>query len=155
MMPLLLMALSCSTDSAGRSASTYVGQLQPLLQENSLLAERVLFQAAALYNQAARPEDVADKWETDITPIAEQLYFHAKTVEAPAEWSDEHVALVGIWGDRAEAYRDITESLRLADRERWDSGLTAAKQAKLDEEAWFVSINEQLRAINVSLDPYP
>ncbi|MEO0600009.1 MAG: hypothetical protein AAF211_01145 [Myxococcota bacterium] len=155
MMPVLLMVLACGSDSASRSASTYVGQLQPLLQENSLLAERVLFQAAAIYNNAARPDDVANKWETDITPIAEHLHFQAKLVPAPEEWSETHEGLVEIWGDRARAYRDISEGLRQADREAWDRGSTAAEEVKLEEEDWFDKLNDKLGAMNVNLDPYP
>ncbi|MEN0062432.1 MAG: hypothetical protein AAGA48_09780 [Myxococcota bacterium] len=155
MTALLLLAFSCTTNSSGRSATTYVGQLQPLLHENSLLAERVLFQAADIYNNAARPDDVANKWETDITPIAEHLHFQAKLVDAPEEWSDQHSGLVEIWGDRARAYRDISEGLRLADRERWDRGRSSAEKVKLEEEAWFGEINEKLGSMNVNLEPYP
>lgn len=155
MTALFLLAFSCTTDSATRSASTYVEQLNPLLQENSLLAERVLFQAAAIYNNAARPDDVASKWETDITPIAEHLHFQAKLVQPPEEWTEQHGALVVIWGDRASAYRDISEGLRLADRERWDRGSKAAEEVKLSEEDWFTAVNEKLATINVALDAYP
>lgn len=151
---LLLVAIACTGNSGG-SAGTYVEQLQPLLQENSLLAERVLFQAAAIYNNAARPDDVANKWESDITPIAEHLHFQAKLLQAPEDWVDTHANLVEIWGDRAAAYRDISEGLRQADRERWDRGSKAAEEVKLQEEDWFVGANERLGSINVSLDPYP
>lgn len=155
MTALLLLAFSCSSDSASRSAATYVDQLQPLLQENSLLAERVLFQAANIYNEAARPEDVAKKWEDDITPIAEHLYFQAKLVEPPDDWTTQHGELVDIWGERARAYRDISESLRLADRSLWEKGRNAAENVKLSEENWFERANEKLGVLNVTLDPYP
>ena len=155
MTALFLVVLSCSSSSPTRTASIYVGQLQPLLQENSLLAERVLLQAADLYNNAARSEDVVQKWETDITPVAEHLHFQAKHAEVPEEWSERHDQLVRIWGDRGGAYRDITEGLRLVNRERWDRGTKSADEVKLAEEDWFVAINEELGAINVSLDPYP
>ncbi len=154
MTSLLLVVLACSSNSAG-SATTYVNQLSPLLQENSLLAERVLFQAADIYNNAARPDDVANKWESDITPIAEHLHFQAKLVKAPEDWTEKHGELVAIWGDRAVAYRDISEALRLADRERWERGTKAAEEVKLEEEAWFVGVGERLGGMNISIDPYP
>ncbi|MBX2803653.1 MAG: hypothetical protein KTR31_38610 [Myxococcales bacterium] len=153
--PLLLVLASCQVDPAARSTTEYLTKLQPLLQENSLLAERVLFQASAVYNGATRPDEVSDAWTTDIVPVAEHLHHQSTFVAAPAEWSATHANLVAIWGERANAYRSISEGLRTADQETWDSGRKLAETVKIREEEWFDMVNNTVAPMGFMLDAYP
>ena len=152
--PLLLLT-ACQLDPKARSATEYVVKLQPLVQENSLLAERVLFQAAEIYNGATRPDEVADAWTTDIVPLSEHLHHQAGFVQAPEGWAERHGSLVEIWGERAHAYRSISEGLRMADEEAWDSGRALAEDVKLREEQWFDALNEELRPMSRGVEAYP
>ena len=154
-LPLLLITTACQIDPEARSATTYVAKLQPLMQENSLLAERVLYQAAAIYNGATRPDEVADAWSSDIVPLAEHLHHQAGFVEPPENWSQQHAALVAVWGERAHAYRSISEGLERADKDLGEQGRNLAEQVKLKEESWFEEVNGQIGPMGFTIDAYP
>ncbi|HHO53638.1 MAG TPA: hypothetical protein ENK18_22890 [Deltaproteobacteria bacterium] len=154
-LPLLLLTLSCQTDPAARAATTYINQLQPLLQENGLLAEHVLFQAAAIYNKADRQGDVAKAWSTSVVPLAEHLYDQSTFIEPPEQWVSSHDELVEIWGVRAQAYRNISEGLQMADQEAWESGRLQAQTATQKEELWFDQVNTIIAPMGFLIDAYP
>ncbi len=159
LLPILVLTASCQLggDPATRAASDYITELQPLLQENSLLAERVLYQAAAIYNDATRPDEVADAWTGTIVPLSEHLHDQASFVvlEEGNPWAERHEALVAIWGERAHAYRSISEGLERADRERWDEGRKLADEVKVKEEQWFDEMNTQVTPLGFVVDAYP
>lgn len=152
---LLLFGPACQLDPAGSAASDYVTKLQPLVHENSLLAERVLFQAAAIYNEATLPTDVATAWSTEITPLAEHLHQQAGFVEPPPDWAQDHQQLVAIWAERAEGYRAVSEALRAADQEKWDRGTALIERARGQESEWFLGLNTRLQPHGIQLDGYP
>ena len=153
---LLLATSGCQVaDPTTRAATDYLVMLQPLLQENSLIAERVLFQAAALYNDATVADEVAAAWTSDIVPLAEHLHHQASFVSAPAEWTSSHSALVTIWGERATAYRNISEGLRMADTAKWDQGRNMAATVKIQEEEWFDTVNTTIAPMGFVIDAYP
>ena len=155
-LPAVLLLASCQQmDPAGQATTEYLTRLQPLLQENSLLAERVLLQAAAIYNDATKPEQVATAWSGDIVPIAEHLHHQSSFVAAPDVWAAKHNELVAIWGDRALAYRNIGEAIKLADAEQWKSARELADGVKLREEKWFDTLNEAVAPMGLVVDPYP
>lgn len=152
----LLSTSACTNlDPASAATTDYLTKLQPLLQENSLLAERVLFQAAAIYNEAVKPEQVAESWTTDIVPIAEHLAHQASFVAPPEPYATRHEQLAVIWTDRAGAYRNLGEAIRTADAEQWNAARRAADDVKLAEERWFDDLNEQLAGQGLVVDPYP
>lgn len=155
-LPVVLLLASCQPiDPATTATTEYLTRLQPLLQENSLLAERVLFQAAAIYNEAAKPDQVASAWSSDIVPVAEHLHHQAAFVAAPDVWSLNHNELVEIWGDRAAAYRNIGEAIKLADAASWKSARELAEGVKLREEKWFDALNAAVAPMGMVVDPYP
>ena len=156
--PLILtLALGgcAGLDPASSSTTVYLSELQPLLQENSLLAERVLFQAAAIYNEAAKPEQVANTWSLEIVPLSEHLANQASFVTAPDPFGARHAELVKIWSDRAVAYRNLGEAIKTADAEQWNDARKQADDVKLREEKWFDGLNEQLAPQGLVVDPYP
>lgn len=155
--PLLSLALAgcASLTSTASTTTVYLTDLQPLLQENSLLAERVLVQAAAIYDEDAKPEQVADAWSTEIVPLAEHLSNQAALVDAPVPYSARHAELVEIWADRAGAYRGLVEAMAAADAERWNAARTRADDVKLAEEKWFDALNEELADQGLAVDQYP
>jgi hypothetical protein len=157
MMPLLSLALAgCAGLSPASSSTTvYLSELQPLLQENSLLAERVLFQAAAIYNEAAKPEQIANAWSAEIVPLSEHLANQAGFVSAPEPWSANHAELVEIWTDRAVAYRNLVEAIKTADADQWNTARAQADDVKLAEEKWFDALNEKLAPQGLVVDQYP
>ncbi|MEQ1504795.1 MAG: hypothetical protein ABMB14_21340 [Myxococcota bacterium] len=139
----------------GDATSQYVGSLQPLLQENGLLSERVLSLAAEIYNDASKPQQVADKWGREVVPVAEHLANQASIVPAPAEFTPDHQELVQIWGDRASAYRRLSEAIQTGDTDQWNTARDLADQVKLREEKWFDRLNDRLAPAGVLVDPYP
>ena len=155
-LPVVLLLASCQPiDPAATATTEYLTRLQPLLQENSLLAERVLLQAAAIYNDAAKPEQVAAAWTSDIVPIAEHLHYQSAFVAAPDVWAANHNELIAIWGDRALAYRNIGEAIKLADPEAWKSARELAEGVKVREETWFDALNKAVGPMGMVVDPYP
>ena len=157
MSPLLTFALAgcAGLDPASSSTTVYLSELQPLLQENSLLAERVLFQAAQIYNESTKPEQVANVWTVEIVPLSEHLASQAEFVSAPDPYSSRHGDLVKIWSDRAVAYRNLGEAIKTADAEQWNDARKQADDVKLREEKWFDGLNEQLAPQGLVIDPYP
>src|SRR5687767_4702485 len=77
---LALLFAGCGPDAETRAAAEYGEQLQPLLFENSLLAERVLTLAAGQYNGGVPGEDLAKKWEEQIAQLAAHLHDQASFV---------------------------------------------------------------------------
>lgn len=137
------------------SANTYLDQLDPLIVENAILAERVLVLAAGLYNEEAEPARVAEAWEGEIVPLAEHLHAQASVVIAPTEWAPQHNQLVGIWSSRAEAYRDIAIAVETGDEARWKGATGKARQVKLDEEEWFRSVKNELSLRGLTVSQFP
>lgn len=155
-LPLILVLSGCNQlDPATTATTDYLNLLQPLLQENSLLAERVLFQAAGIYNEATKPSQVATAWTSEIVPLAEQLHHQASFVVAPEAWSQRHSGLVDIWGERATAYRNLGEAIRLGDAALWNDSRKKADAVKLAEEDWFNDLNRAVGPLGLVVDPYP
>ena len=139
-----------------QEANRYLKLLQPLVIENSHLAEQVLTLAADAYNEKGDAEALAEAWATNVVPLAEHL--HHQTVALPAEgvWNTRQQGLIKIWGDRAQAYRGVSEALVLADRAAWTSSATSASEVQLAEEGWFKETNKALAALSLPpIDPTP
>ena len=151
---ILVGVLACAS-GPGDSTSDYLVRLQPLLQENGVLAEQVLFQAASIYNEAVKPEQVADSWTHDVVPLAEHLHNQASFVTAPTEFAQVHTDLVEIWGDRALAYRNLGEAIQTGNIEEWNKARELADSVKLREEKWFDRLNNTLAPSGLIVDPYP
>lgn len=143
------------TSPAKQSAADYVGRVQPLMVENSALSEQVLLEAAAVYNEAAGPKDVAAAWETRIVPLSEHLATQASLVAPPPDYAGTHASLVKIWNDRAMAYRALSEATRTANAELWNAARTKVDQVNAQETAFFNDLNRQLGPMSLQVDPYP
>jgi hypothetical protein len=155
LIPLTLF-LGLSGCTAGDDDTTrYLTALQPLLQENGLLAERVLLQASKIYNEAVKPDQVSEAWIHEIVPVSEHLYNQAGFVQPPSTYAQTHADLVLIWGDRALAYRNLGEAIQTGNSDEWNKARDLANQVKLREEKWFDTLNQSLAASNLSVDPYP
>ncbi len=147
--------LAGCTNPGQQAAADYVRRIQPLLLENSALAEQMLVQSAAIYNEAAGPKDVAVTWETTIVPMSEHLAAQASFVPVPTEYQATHQSLVQIWTDRALAYRAMSEATRTANAELWNAARSKADQVKANENAFFRDLNVQLTPLHLQVDPYP
>lgn len=139
----------------GDATQQYITQLNPLLQENGLLAERVLTLSAQIYNDAAKPDQVADAWGRQVVPVAEHLSDQVSFVVPPEEYAQDHTEIVQIWNDRAAAYRRLSEAIQTGDTEGWNAARQLADEVKLREERWFDHLNDRLAPANLIVDPYP
>ena len=156
MVPSLFLLAGClQPDPAVLVATDYYQRLQPLLLENSLLAERVLFEAARQYNAGDKPAPVAVTWTTDIVPLAEHLHHQASFVSAPEPFVERHSELVDLWGRRALLYRQLGEAVYTSDLPAWTDANKKNDELKLEEERWFDRLNESLAPIGLVVDPYP
>ncbi|MEZ4321372.1 MAG: hypothetical protein R3F61_28125 [Myxococcota bacterium] len=158
MIPTLLVGalLGCSTLDPKTSAATeYVNDVQPLMLENSLLAERLLQLAAMSYNDTVPEAGFAPTWNDEIVPLAEHIHIQADSVEVPSDWKDLHDNLVVIWSDRASAYRSMGEAIVLADRKRWKEARELEGQVVKREETWFQTVASQLGQYDLTLEQYP
>ncbi|MEQ1565699.1 MAG: hypothetical protein ABMA64_08680 [Myxococcota bacterium] len=133
----------------------YLSQLQPLLQENGLLAERVLLQSAKIYNEAVKPDQVAEAWITDIVPVAEHLHNQSSFVTPPSSYAQSHADLVLIWGDRALGYRNLGEAIQTGNTDEWNKARDLIRDVTLREEKWFDTLNTALAPSKIMVDPYP
>lgn len=150
-----LLVLACAP-GPGDATTAYVNSLNPVLQENGLLTERLLMQAAIVYNNdSLKPEAVADAWNHEIVLLAEHVYNQASFVQAPPEYAAVHQELVQIWGDRATAYRNLGEAVQQGDTEAWNRARDLAKNVMVREESWFDQLNAGLASAGLFVDPYP
>lgn len=146
----------CSSQSPQtRSAIEYLNAVQPVMLENSLLAERVLGMAAQIYDRDLPPDGFGPPWAQDVVPIATHLPLQAELLTVPEEWREPHDNLVAIWTDRASAYQGMSEALALADRPRWKSARDLVVQVVEREETWFINVNARLGTMELQLDQYP
>ncbi len=147
--------LACTpADPERQAAEVYAQSLEPLLQENGLIADTVLGTAAAIYDGRA-PENLPARWSDEIVPLSEHLYDQSRMLSVPDAWNAEHQLLIAIWKKRAEAYRDLSEATLLGDAKRWTAARKQANDAKLEEETWFNNTNERLGKSDVKIDQYP
>lgn len=156
--PLVGIAmLACpSIDPQERAAIEYANALQPLMLENSLLAERMLFMAARVYNNDLPKEGgLTPTWTSEIVPLARHLAVQAENTPVPDEWKEDHAALVVIWTDRANGYQGLGEALVLADRKRWKAARDLLGSVTQNEERWFMKVNAKLRPMEFDIDAYP
>jgi hypothetical protein len=152
---IAVLLLACGPDPTNVAARTYADSLQPLLDENGLLALHLLDAAADVHDAKATSEQTRVTWETDIVPLAEHLRDQALIVDAPPDWAADHKGLTDIWTARADAYREISEAIAQGDGELWKRGREEADTAKLAEETWFQRANERLGPAGVTLDQFP
>lgn len=153
---MLPLAACGPFDAETRAHRSYVRVLQPLLVENSLLAQHMLTQSAAVHNDPRLdPATLARAWSSDIVPLAEHLHGQATFAQAPEPWTVRHADLVEIWSDRAQAYRAIDESIATADIDQWKAARELADTVKLREEEWFRSTNQTLSPVGLFVDQYP
>jgi len=152
-LPLLASLTGCAPGDD--DTTRYLTMLQPLLQENGLLSERVLLQASKIYNEAVKSDQVADAWIHEIVPVSEHLHNQASFVQPPSAYAQTHADLVLIWGDRALAYRNLGEAIQTGNSDEWNKARDLANQVKLREEKWFDTLNQGLATSNLSVDPYP
>lgn len=138
-----------------QQTNAYLKDLQPLLVENGHLAERVLVLASRVYNKDGDADALAESWTAEVVPLAEHLHHQAQFIDAPAPWSEEHGELVEIWGDRALAYRSLSEALVLADLDAWKTARSQSTKVKLREEEWFKEVNAELATHGMVIDPTP
>lgn len=144
-----------SMDPEVRASTEYLQRLEPLLVENSLLAERVLIASASIYNEEAKPEELEVVWRDDIVLVAEHLHDQAGHFSVPELWVERHSKLVEIWADRAQAYRSLAEALHVVDAEQWKAARETANGVKLREEEWFRSVNQELAPRGMIVDQFP
>lgn len=166
LIPTLLLAVACLPQSQDHvDASDYARQLDPLLHENSLLANRVLHVAAVVYNAPPQGDEeqvsveVSEQarltWSQEIVPLAGHLHDQAALVQPPAPWAGRHKDLVDIWSLRADAYSSLEEAMLLADDVKWQDSRRKSNQAMLDEENWFREVNEQVAPYGIVIDQFP
>jgi hypothetical protein len=146
--------MGCATPGQA-DAEAYVRGLQPLLVENAALADQVLLQGAAIYNDAAGPKDVAAAWEKRIVPMAEHLAAQASFAEPPPPYAGPHGELVKIWTDRATAYRGMSEATRTANADLWNAARAKVDEVHAQEHGFFNELNVQLSPMGLQVDPYP
>ncbi|MCB9677883.1 MAG: hypothetical protein H6737_22480 [Alphaproteobacteria bacterium] len=158
MIATLLLAglMGCATlDPKTAAATEYVNDVQPLMLENSLLAERLLKLASQVYNEDVPQAGLSPAWNDEIVPLAEHIHIQADAVDVPDEWKDLHDNLVVIWSDRASAYRSMGEAIVLADRKRWKEARELEGQVVKREETWFQTVSTQLSQYDLTLEQYP
>jgi len=150
-----LLASCFQPDAATVAATDYFERLRPLLHENGLLAERVLFQAARVYNEGDKVPPLAPDWTGDVVPLAEHLHHQASFVTAPDAYAEQHAKLVDLWGRRALVYRQIGEAVFTADLATFTEARKKADELQLEEERWFDHLNAAIAPLGLMVDPYP
>ena len=147
--------LACSEDPRRQQTLDYLERLQPVLYENSLLAQQVLLQAATVYNGTAKPEALATAWEVDVVPMAMHVHTLAGSVEPPDHLAADHAALVQLWQRRADAYRDVAEGQRTANVELFSRAQRDVSAITLSEDQWVRAFNAKLAPMDLYLDLCP
>ncbi len=151
----IVLTTCLEPDPATLAATDYFEKLRPLLHENSILTERVLFQAAKVYNEADKVPPLAPDWTGEVVPLAEHLHHQASFVSAPDPYAEQHAKLVDLWGRRALAYRQIGEAVFTSDLATFIDARKKADELKLEEERWFDHLNEAMAPLGLLVDPYP
>lgn len=154
-MPLLILHGCHLFDPERTAAVEYITAVQPLMAENSMLAQRTLVVAAGIQNGDLDDEGVLEAWSTEVVPLAQHLHFQAGEVTPPEQWVDLHEELTTIWLDRSVAYRDLGEAIVLADDATWDRAKAQHETTIEREQAWFQSVGARLQVMELSLEQYP
>lgn len=152
---LPLLASCTGSDPNRAEAIAYAKSLAPLLDENALIADRLLDVASSIHDDPPPSAEVRTAWSQDLVPMAEHLRDQSLFVSAPPSWSAPHKELAAVWSARADAWRDIAEAMDVGDLDLWRQGREKADTAKLGEEAWFQKSNEKMGAYGVVLDQFP
>ena len=154
--PLLLLALlACGRRAPDPDHALYVRQLTPLLDDNGLLAERMLRAAAELHAGRATSAQALERWRDEVVPLAHHLHDQASLVQPPDPWVAPHERLTGIWETRATGYQLVLDGVEMGDESRFKRGRALADRAKLDEESWFQDANASLLAHGLLIDQFP
>jgi len=151
------LATACGPSAEHVKTVDYLTELHPVLEENSLLAEQVLHQAAYVYNQEADADAdaIAAAWSHDVLPMAQHVAVLAEEVQPPEHLATEHAELVGIWTKRAKAYREIIEGLHTADAARFEAASQEIARITVSEDQWVRALNARIGPMNLYVDLYP
>lgn len=152
--PAVLLLIACATPEK-RAAQAYTAGLEPLLDENALVAEQLGFLAASVYQESKTAAEIRASWKRDVVPLAHHLRDQAGSATVPAGWAETHAGLVAIWGIRAEAYSDLADAIDAADEHMWTAASQRAYEAKVAEERWFISADERLAPFGLSVPQFP
>jgi len=151
----LLILSACSRRPHAPDNAFYVMLITPLLDDNALLAERLITAAATSLNAPEATSDAVEAWRDEIAPLAHHLHEQASMVQPPASWVSLHERLVNTWSARATGYQLLLEASERGDEVRLKRGRALADRAKLDEEAWMQEVNVRLAADGIELRQYP
>ncbi|MCB9671726.1 MAG: hypothetical protein H6734_19765 [Alphaproteobacteria bacterium] len=154
-LPLALLLGCPASDPERNEAARYITEVQPLMLENRLLAERRLQLAAEIYNGRMEGDALVKRWDEEVVPLSRHLHMQAELVEAPDAWKELHTTLVTTWTDRSRAYTDMGEALALSDKKRWEDARALHGSVLKREEQWFDSVRNRLAPYELELQQYP
>lgn len=150
----LLLVVGCVQRPPSPDNAFYVVLITPLLDDNALLAERLLTAAAAVHKAPDTPGAALEAWRDEVVPLAHHLHEQASMVQPPGSWAVEHDRIIGTWAARAAGYQLILEAAERGDEARLKRGRALADKAKLDEESWMQDVNARLAADGLHLRQY-
>ena len=129
--------------------------MRPVVYENGLLAEQVLHQGAAVYDERATPESLMAAWDGEIITLAQHVHDMAVAVEPPVNVAPDHRALMELWKRRYKAYRELSESVHLADLERFQGAQGEIGAITIAEDQWVRAFNAKLQPMELFVDLVP
>ena len=151
-----LVGAGCSEAPERVQMRAYLTDLRPVLYENRLLAEQVLRQGAAVYNEDSSPDEVMDAWDGTVVPLAQHVHDLAAGIEPPDTVSPDHRALVSLLDRRQRAYRGLSDAFHLAQEDAFVDAQREVNKVTLEEDRWVRTFNQRLQIMRLrSLDLVP
>ena len=151
-----LMLSACEGDGAENLLRGYHASVQPLMYKNEDLADRFIELAGTIQLEDTPGEEVANIFERDLIPLAEELSTSAQAIVLEGnEVGKIHGLLVNAWTLRASAYNKMLEAYRNSDTSIFDSAEETNNTSKQSEETYFGEINRYFSTVNLKLIQFP
>ena len=152
----VLFGSACGKDGGEDQLRAYHASVQPLMYKNEDLADRFIELAGTIQLEDTPGEEVANIFESDLIPMAEELSNSAQAIVLEAsEVSQIHSLLVNAWSLRASAYNQMLEAYRNSDTSIFDSAEKTNNTSKTSEESYFGQINRYFSTVNLKLIQFP
>ena len=151
-----VLVAGCGNNGSDLAIEGYHASVQPLMFKNEDLADRFIELAGKIQLEDTPGEEVAQFFESDLIPLAEDLKQSATNIPAQAnEIGQIHNILVNAWTLRASAYNQMLEAYRNSDTSIYDSAQKTNNDSKKNEETYFSEINRYFGSVNLKLVQFP
>jgi hypothetical protein len=156
-LPLLLVFFTaCKNSGSDLPIREYHQAVQPLMYENSQLADYFTDLAGRIHLEKVSGDQVAEEFKGKLIPLAKRLQNNAQRIQLrEGPLARVHAGLVEAWDLRAKSYAEMLQAYESSDNSVFEKALKGNSVSKQKEELYFGLANRYFATENLRLFQFP